>query len=86
METVLEASRRILGPRHSRTSVAAHNLTMALRKMGDDHTAAEVTKNELLWLTELDPGNLSLDQRRIRQLVQEHSGGQPRTVPPPPTG
>jgi tetratricopeptide (TPR) repeat protein len=84
-ETVLEASRRILGPRHSRTSMAAHNLTMALRKIGDDITATEVTKNELLWLTGLDPADLSLDQRRIRQLLLEHSGGQPQTVPPPPT-
>ncbi len=65
-EQVLEARRRLLGPKHPDTTLAEWNLLNTRRDLGDEAGAREL-ETSLGWLLDGDESKLSADQRQIRQ-------------------
>ena len=75
-ERVLAISRRVLGEHHPDTTGSAWNLRFTLLQVGDEATAATVTRDHLLWLLDADPDLLSGDQRQVREQLIDLFKGQ----------
>jgi len=63
LEQVLEARRRLLGPEHPATRIAAWNYWLTLRKVGEHAAAARLFEQCLRWLVEREPSTLGAGQR-----------------------
>jgi hypothetical protein len=67
---VLEVTKRVLGKEHPDTSVSAWNLCNTLYQLDEMEAALKVFANNLAWLHECDPADLSADQREIRDYLK----------------
>ena len=65
----LELSFRIEGEQHPSTTTAAWNLFLTLDRMGDEDAAETVRRQHLGWLNDAKPGDIAVEQRRIRELI-----------------
>ncbi|MCH8028683.1 MAG: toll/interleukin-1 receptor domain-containing protein [Candidatus Dadabacteria bacterium] len=70
-EKVLETHKRVLGERHTDTTISAWNLFLLHSELKDMDSAKRVLQNDIRWLLNEDPVNLSADQQYVRDQVAQ---------------
>lgn len=66
----LEISYKVEGEHHPQTTTAAWNLFLTLDRMGDEDGAEAVRRQHLFWLVDTKPGDISVEQRKIKELAR----------------
>jgi hypothetical protein len=67
---VLASRRRVLGERHSDTTVSAWNLVTTLLTAGESEAAVDIGRASLAWLLAEVPARLSADQRAVKEQLE----------------